>query len=272
MIISYGFPGLTVVAAVIYFATGRKWMVPVYGMLLVFCGLVYADLLNIYKTDSLILLSAILILAPVIVYDALRRSTDPGRTYLGFCIASSVFVLPIIVITTIRNEFEFQPESLWLGLIPVVALSIRLLLKSNEAERRSVFLITGIALILIYIAILFFHPYMYTRILHVKFLPISIRLNGLYFVYLLLFTLTGFRHLGRLPERFNHTKLMVPVVILSILSYGTRFPVVSKTLAASPATEHIPLVLGSLLILLAPAVTAYVLFFVRRLETRTSNT
>lgn len=264
MMISYGFLGLVLVAVAVYFATGRKWIVPVYGMLVAFCGFVYAHLADIYKADKILLLLVLLILAPVIVYDALRRSTDPGRTYLGFCIASSVFVLPIIVITTIRNEFEFQPDSLWLGLIPVVALSIRLLLKSNEAERRSVFLITGIALILIYIAILFFHPYMYTRILHVKFLPISIRLNGVYFIYLLMFVLTGFHRLGLLPERFNHTKLMMPVVILGILSYGTRLPAVSKTLAASPVTEHIPLILASLVILLIPLVAAYVLLFCRR--------
>lgn len=35
MMISYGFVGLAVVAVAVYFATGRKWIVPAYGMLAV---------------------------------------------------------------------------------------------------------------------------------------------------------------------------------------------------------------------------------------------
>lgn len=215
----------------------------------------YAHLTATYKSDKLMLLLAVLILAPVIAYDGLRKTTNPGKTYLAFCIASSAFVLPIIVITTIRNDFQFQPDSVWLGLIPVVGLCIWLLLKSNDRERKPIFLVTAISLIVVFVAMMFFHPYMYMRVFRMSFLPISVRLNGVYFIYLLMFVLAGFYRLGLLPDRFNHTKLMVPVIILAILSYGTRLPAVSRFFAASPLTEPVPLVLGSLLILLVPGIT-----------------
>ena len=262
MVMQYVYLALVVVSVVIYFFSRRKLIIPVAAMLLVFCGFIYSNIAVDVKLNTTVMLISILLLAAVASYHSLHKSNDPGKTYLAFCLVSSLVALPIIVITTVRNEFQFQPDSLWLGMIIVVSLCVWLLLKSNEQERRAVFLITGILLTAIYIAVLFFHPYMYTRLFKMSFLPISIRLNGVYFVYLMLFTLAGYHRLRLLPGTFNHAKLVVPVVILAILSYSTRFPEFSRFLAASPFTEPIPLLLSSFLMLLTPAMAVYVLLTV----------
>ena len=258
VIIQYLFLALVVVSAAVYFFSGQKRIGPVRAMLVVFAGLVYANLLADYRLHPALMLITILVLTSLATWDSLRKSEDPVRTYLTLAIASSIFVLPIVVITTVRNDFQFQPDSVWLGMIPIVSLCVWLLTKSNEKERRLTFLITGVLLTGAFVGVLFFHPYMYMKTFQLRFLPISVRLNGTYFVYLLLFVLSGFHRVGLLPATFNHAKLAVPVVILSVLSYGTRLPDVAKLLAASPITIPLPMVLAVLLILLTPAMVAYV--------------
>ena len=270
IIIQYLFLALVVVSAAIYVISGQKRIGAVRAMLVVFAGFIYANVLVDTRLHSAVMLISILILTSVATRDSLRKSDNPVQTYLSFAIVSAVFVLPIIVITTVRNDFQFQPDSLWLGMIPIVSLCIWLLTKSNEEERRVTFLITGILLTATFVAVLFFHPYMYTKTIQIRFLPISVRLNGAYFVYLLMFTVAGFHRIRLLPETFNHAKLAVPVIILGVLSYSTRLPYVAKRLAASPVTDPIPLLLGSLIMLLTPAMVGYV-FLSRRSPARNKH-
>ena len=258
IIIQYVFLALVVASIAVYFFSRRKWIGPVRAMLIVFCGLVYANLTVDYKLHPMIMLISILLLASIAAGDSLKKSENPVKAYLSFGIASSIFVLPIVVITTVRNDFQFQPDSVWLGMIPIVSLCVWLLMKAIEKERRVIFFITGVLLTATFVAVLFFHPYMYMKTFQIRFLPISIRLNGVYFVYLLMFTVAGFHRVGLLPATFNHAKLTVPIVILGILSYGTRLPDVAKLLAASPITVPLPMILAVLLILLTPAMVAYV--------------
>lgn len=241
----------TLIAVGVYISAGfrHSWML--YFVLGVWLAALIFSFFSAWNPTVIMRPITLVLIVPITLFDIIVKGNDPpdekyfNLSSLGVFITAPVFGFRVLL-------YRMRPDDVWLAMVIITSLSTWLCNRAPKQSFRLRFTVIGTILFVIWLAALTLYPLIDTGEVTSENLSLSLRINAVFFLFLMFFFMGGYTRLGLVKKDFSHAKIFVVAATLMLFSWSARFPELEEIVKNLPFGDKLPNVASAGLVALGP--------------------